>query len=53
MAEGDAALLGQVFEDLLSNALKLSSGRERPVIEVGSRDDEGRVGEGAEFSLSL
>ncbi|MBK9091069.1 MAG: response regulator [Holophagales bacterium] len=42
-AEGDAALLGQVFANLLSNALKFSSGREKPVIEVGSRDDEGRA----------
>ena len=29
--------------NLLSNALKFSSGKEQPVIEVGSRDDEGRV----------
>ena len=42
-AEGDAALLGQVYANLLSNALKFSSGREKPVIEVGSRNDEGRV----------
>ena len=42
-AEGDAALVGQVFANLLSNALKFSSEREKQVIEVGSRDDGGRV----------
>jgi signal transduction histidine kinase len=42
-ADGDAALVRHVVTNLLSNALKFSSGRERPVIEVGSRDEGGRA----------
>ncbi|MHB8800873.1 MAG: response regulator [Thermoanaerobaculia bacterium] len=42
-ADGDAALVRHVVTNLLSNALKFSSGRERPVVEVGSREEAGRV----------
>ena len=42
-ADGDAALVRHVVTNLLSNALKFSSGRERPVIEVGSRSEGDRV----------
>jgi PAS domain S-box-containing protein len=39
-AVGDPTLVGQVWVNLLSNALKFSSKRERAVVEVGSRQDE-------------
>ena len=42
-ADGDAALVRHVVTNLLSNALKFSSGRERPVVEVGSREEGDRV----------
>ena len=38
---GDEDLLGKVFANLLSNALKLSGGRDRTNITVGSRADAG------------
>ncbi len=41
--QGDARLLRQVFQNLLSNALKFSSKREKPLVEVGS--DTGANGE--------
>ena len=38
---GDRALLEQVWANLISNALKYSSKRERPIVEIGSiADDE-------------
>jgi predicted ATPase/signal transduction histidine kinase len=40
-AMGDPTLIGQVWVNLLSNALKFSSRRERAVIEVGSQTREG------------
>ena len=42
MANGDPALLHQVWVNLLSNAVKFTSRRERAVIEVGSKrsDDQ-------------
>ena len=42
MANGDLALLHQVWVNLLSNAIKFTSKRERAVIEVGSKrsDDQ-------------
>ncbi|HSD82408.1 MAG TPA: PAS domain S-box protein, partial [Anaerolineae bacterium] len=42
MANGDPALLHQVWANLLSNAIKFTSKRERAVIEVGSKrsDDQ-------------
>ncbi len=42
-ADGDAALVRHVVMNLLSNALKFSSRRERAVIEVGSREEGGRA----------
>jgi light-regulated signal transduction histidine kinase (bacteriophytochrome) len=39
-AIGDPTLIGQVWVNLLSNALKFSSKREWAVVEVGSRQDE-------------
>lgn len=42
-ADGDAALVRHVLTNLLSNALKFSSGRERAVIEVGSRREGDRT----------
>ncbi len=39
-ATGDRALLGQVWTNLLSNALKYSSKRERPRIDVSAITDE-------------
>jgi signal transduction histidine kinase/CheY-like chemotaxis protein len=41
--EADPTLLGQVFVNLIGNALKFSAGSGRPVqVEVGSIEDEGR-----------
>ncbi len=42
-ADGDAALVRLVVTNLLSNAVKFSSGRERAVIEVGSRREGDRT----------
>lgn len=38
-AHGDAALLRQVWINLISNALKFSGGVERPSVEVGGRSE--------------
>jgi len=40
-AVGDPTLIGQVWLNLLSNALKFSSKQERAVVEVGGRQSEG------------
>lgn len=41
-AQGDQAMLKQVWQNLIGNAFKFSRGRERPIIEIGAfqRDDE-------------
>jgi len=39
-AKGDRVLLGQVWANLLANALKFSSKREKPLIEVSAISDE-------------
>ncbi len=39
----DRILLGQVFQNLLSNALKYSRGRSQAIIEIGSIQEEGRA----------
>jgi len=41
-AEGDPVLLRQLWSNLLSNALKYTSRRGRPSIEVASREEAGR-----------
>jgi PAS domain S-box-containing protein len=43
LANGDPALLHQVWINLLSNAIKFTSKRERAVIEVGSKRSEEQV----------
>ena len=43
VARGDASLLRQVWTNLLSNAVKFSSRVERPRIEIGGSNGEGRV----------
>ncbi|MEX2207431.1 MAG: PAS domain S-box protein [Myxococcota bacterium] len=42
-AHADPALVRQVWTNLLSNAVKFSSHREHPMIEVGSRRENGEV----------
>ena len=38
--DGDSSLLSQVFTNLISNAIKYSEGKDTPVIEIGSREEE-------------
>ena len=40
-AEGDPSLLHQVWVNLISNAIKFSSKKERAVIEVGTKKSDG------------
>lgn len=42
-ALGDRALVHQVMFNFISNAVKYSSKRENPVIEIKSREEEGEV----------
>ena len=41
VCQADRALLGQVFMNLLSNALKFTQKREKAIIEIGSREADG------------
>jgi PAS domain S-box-containing protein len=41
--EGDAGMLKQVLMNLVSNAIKYSSKEERPLIEIGAKDEETRI----------
>lgn len=41
--QGDRELLRRVWTNLLANSVKFSSGRERPVIKVGTKDEAGEV----------
>ncbi|MCK7512056.1 MAG: ATP-binding protein [Desulfobacterales bacterium] len=36
-------MLKQIFANLIGNALKFSSGRAQPVVEVGATDEDGRT----------
>ncbi|MDD5058296.1 MAG: MASE3 domain-containing protein [Sideroxydans sp.] len=42
-ANGDSAMMRQVFVNLLSNAIKFSHGKEHPAIEVGSQVEGNEV----------
>jgi two-component system sensor histidine kinase/response regulator len=42
-AQGDIALIKQVLVNLISNAFKYSTKKEIPIIEIGSRSDDGEV----------
>jgi light-regulated signal transduction histidine kinase (bacteriophytochrome) len=39
-AKGDRVLLGQVWANLIANAIKFSSRRERPLVEISAISDE-------------
>jgi light-regulated signal transduction histidine kinase (bacteriophytochrome) len=41
--EGDSGMLKQVLMNLVSNAIKYSSKKERPIIEIGATDEETRI----------
>ncbi|HTJ51556.1 MAG TPA: PAS domain S-box protein [Cyclobacteriaceae bacterium] len=38
-ADADSNLMSQVFTNLISNAIKYSQGKERPIIEIGSQEE--------------
>jgi light-regulated signal transduction histidine kinase (bacteriophytochrome) len=40
---GDQTMLRQIFANLIGNAIKFSAGREKPLIEVGTRDEDGQT----------
>jgi len=42
-AQGDNALIKQVLVNLISNAFKYSTKKENPVIEIGSKSDDGEI----------
>ena len=47
--EADPVLLGQVYENLIGNAVKFTRGRERAVIEVGSTPPRAADGDAVYF----
>jgi signal transduction histidine kinase len=47
--EADPVLLGQVYENLIGNAVKFTRGRDRAVIRVGSRQSEDERGDAVYF----
>jgi light-regulated signal transduction histidine kinase (bacteriophytochrome) len=47
--EADPVLLGQVYENLIGNAVKFTRGRDRAVIQVGAHAAQGDGGEAVYF----
>jgi PAS domain S-box-containing protein len=48
VCHGDAALLKQIWVNLISNAIKYTRGREPAIVEIGSMEDDGGRASGVE-----